>query len=103
MIVERPSDTITVDLGGSKSLSKFAITTGFDTTDGLFQGNNRAGKVTLAFSDGSTQKFDLADSRGLQVFDLKPVTASKVKVTFSGIRKGKTTDDLYIGEVRFAP
>ncbi|MCP4871162.1 MAG: hypothetical protein GY898_20835 [Proteobacteria bacterium] len=94
---------IDVDLGGSKSLSKFAITTGFDTTDGLFQGNNRAGKVTLAFSDGSTQKFDLADSRGLQVFDLKPVTASKVKVTFSGIRKGKTTDDLYIGEVRFAP
>ena len=91
-----------VDLGGSKSLTKFAISTGFDATDGLFQGSNRAGKVTLTFSDGSTQKFDLADQRGLQVFDLKPVTASKVKVTFSGVRKGKTNDDLYIGEVRFA-
>ncbi len=92
---------IDVDLGGRKALARFGISTGFDATDGLFQGNNRAGKVTLTFSDGSTQKFDLADERGLQTFDLKPVTASSVKVSFSGIRKGKTTDDLYIGEVRF--
>jgi len=90
-----------VDLGGSKSLARFAISTGFDATDGLFQGNNRAGKVTLTFSDGSSQKFDLADTRGLQTFELKSVTSSRVKVAFSGIRKGKTTDDLYIGEVRF--
>ncbi len=43
----------------------------------------------------------LADERGLQTFDLKPVTSSRVKVTFKAIRKGTTNDDLYVGEVRF--
>lgn len=91
-----------VDLGGSKSLRKFAISTGYDATESHFNANNRAGKVSLTFSDGSSQSFDLADERGLQTFDLKPVTASKVKVTFGKIRKGATNNDLYIGEVRFS-
>jgi hypothetical protein len=91
-----------IDLGGRKKLVRFAISTGFDVTDGLFHGNNRAGEVKLSFSDGSTQSFTLADVKGLQEFDLKPVTTRSVKVTFGGIRKGKTTDDLYIGEVRFS-
>jgi hypothetical protein len=92
---------IDVDLGGSKTLTRFEISTGWDQTESFFNGNNRAGKVTLSFSNGSSQSFDLADERGIQSFDLDSVTASKVKVTFGKIRKGATNNDLYVGELRF--
>ena len=90
-----------VDLGGSQDLTSFAISVGYDATESFFKGSNRAGKVVLTFSNGSSQTFTLADERGLQTFDLKPVTSSRVKVTFKAIRKGTTNDDLYVGEVRF--
>lgn len=91
-----------VDLGGSKSLKRFAISTGWAQTDSFFQGYNRAGKVTLSFTDGSSQSFDLnGDEKGLQSFDLKPVTSSRVKVIFDKIVKGDGHNELYVGEVRF--
>jgi hypothetical protein len=90
-----------VDLGGSKSLKRFAIATGWNQTESLFKGYPRAGKVTLTFSDGSSQGFELTDVGELQYFDLKSVTTSKVKVTFGKINKGASHSDLYIGEVRF--
>ena len=90
-----------IDLGGSKSLKRFAVSTGWSQTESLFKGYNRAGKVTLTFSDGSSQSFDLADVQELQGFDLKPVTTTRVKVTFGKIIKGVSHNDLYVGEVRF--
>jgi hypothetical protein len=91
---------IDVDLGGSKTVKKFGISTGFDATDSFFEGANRAASVTLTFSDGSTKDIALEDKQGLQMFDLG-VTTSTVKVTIKKVVKGKTTDDLYIGELRF--
>lgn len=94
-------ETLDVDLGGQRTLRRFEISTGWDQTQTSFLGSNRAGAVTLTFSDGSSQSFDLADERGLQSFDLARVTTSRVKVTFGKIRKGATNNDLWIGEVRF--
>ncbi len=91
-----------IDLGGRKSLKRFEVSTGWAQTDSFFQGYNRAEKVTLSFSDGSSQSFDLdANEKGLQSFDLKPVTSSKVKVTFDKVKKGDGHNELYVGEVRF--
>ena len=91
---------IDVDLGGSKTVKTFGISTGFDTTDSFFAGANRAATVTLSFSDGSSRDYTLEDRKGLQTFDVG-VTTSKVKVTFKEVIKGKTSNDLYIGELRF--
>ena len=88
------------DFGGSKTVARFGISVGFDTTDSFFAGANRAGRVTLTFSDGSTRDLKLEDKKGLQTFDLG-VTTSSVKVTFHDIIKGKTNNDLYVGELRF--
>lgn len=93
-------ETLDIDLGGTHAVKKFGISTGFDATDSFFEGANRASKVTLAFSDGTTKSFDLADKQGLQVFDVS-ANASSVKVTIDSVIKGKTSNDLYIGEVRF--
>ncbi|MEE2827793.1 MAG: hypothetical protein VX498_01280 [Myxococcota bacterium] len=90
-----------IDLGARKTLKRFEIGVGYHETKSFFEGHNRAGRVTLSFSDGSEQAFSLDDKRGLQAFDLTSVTTSRVRVTFSEIRPGKSHDDLYVSEVRF--
>jgi len=94
-------DYIDIELGGSKSLNRFAITVGNDATESFFKGSNRARKVNLRFSDGSTQSFPLADKAGVQEFKLSSVRASSVRITFAGIIKGASNSDFYVGEVRF--
>ena len=94
-------DHIDIDLGGSKSLSRFAISVGNDATESFFNGSNRARKVKLRFSDGSTQSFDLKDKAGVQEFALSSVRASSVQISFAGIIKGASNSDFYVGEVRF--
>ena len=94
-------ESITVDLGGSQTVKKFGIATGWGDTASFFKGNHRAAEVNLTFSDGSSKKFALEDVADLQVFDLGDVTTSTVKVTFTKITKGASHDDLYVGELRF--
>jgi hypothetical protein len=84
-----------------KTLRRFSISAGFDQTESFFAGSNRAGKVTLTFSDGSSKDFTLADKAGPQEFELGGVTTSSVRATFGKIIKGKTANDLYIGDIRF--
>jgi hypothetical protein len=91
-----------VDLGGSKSIKRVGIAVGFGETESFYKSRNRARKVTLAFSDGSSRSFELQDVPDLQVFELPaPVSASRVKLTFSDIIKGSDHDELYVGDVRF--
>ena len=95
-------ETLEVDLGGTKSLSKFDISTGFDSSKSFFEGSNRVAQVKLHFDGAGTQTFDIKDQSGLQSFELTPVSTSKVKVEFSEVVKGKSHDDLYVGELRFS-
>ena len=90
-----------IKLPQERRLSRFAIAVGNDATESFFQSHNRAKKVTLTFSNGTTQSFDLDEKRGLQDFELKPVTANSVKVTFGKVVRGKSSNDLYVADVRF--
>jgi len=90
-----------IKLPQEKQLSRFAIAVGNDVTESFFQSHNRARKVTLHFSNGTAQSFDLDEKRGLQNFELTPVKASSVKVTFGKIVRGKSANDLYVADVRF--
>lgn len=89
-----------LDFGASKPLKQLALSVGCDMTASRFQGSNRATKATLTFSDGSTQQITLKDEAGLQTFDLGGKESSSLKVTFSGIVRGASDNDLYVGEVR---
>jgi hypothetical protein len=93
-------ESVTVDLGGSKNLSKFGITTGFGDTPSFFKGSNRAAEIEVDFG-GTKKTFTLQDTADLQVFDVTGVTASSVTVTFTKVTKGDAHDDLYVGELRF--
>ena len=93
-------ETMTVDLGGSQTIRKFGITTGFAETEGFFKGSNRAARVTADLG-GTRKTFELDDVGTMQVFDLGAITASTVTVTVESVRKGDAHDDLYVGELRF--
>lgn len=93
-------ESITVDLGGSKKMSRFGIAMGFGDTESFFKGSNRVSEVQLTFSDGSSRTITLKDTADLQVFDVD-ATTSTVKVTFTKVIKGGAHDDLYVGELRF--
>ncbi len=94
--------TLELDLGAQKTLKTFAISTGFDSSESFFEGSNRVAQVKLEFDGAPAQTFDVEDAMGLQTFELSPVTTSKVKVVVSKIAKGKSHDDLYVGELRFS-
>ena len=93
-------ESVTVELGGTKTLSKFGITTGWGDTESFFKGSNRAAEMEVDFG-GTKKTFKLEDKPDLQVFDLDGVSASSVKVTFKKVTKGASHDDLYVGELRF--
>ena len=93
-------ESVTVDLGGSKTLRKFGIASGWGDTESFFKGSNRAAEIEVDFG-GAKKTFALEDKPDLQVFDLDGVSASSVKVTFKKVIRGDSHDDLYIGELRF--
>jgi hypothetical protein len=90
-----------IRLPATKQLHRFAIAVGNDVTESFFQSHNRAKRVTLSFSDGSSQSFSLEEKRGLQSFDLSPVNTNSVRVTFVSVVRGKSFNDLYVADVRF--
>jgi len=69
-----------------------------------FSANMKANKVTrltLTFSDGSTEQISVRKSYLTQTFRFAPRTTSSVKVRFDEIAKGTSFNDLCMSELRF--
>ncbi len=89
------------DFGGAKSVSKLRIINGNGYSFGMNMKANAATKATLTFDGGSPQTIDLKASSLEQTISLSPTTASKVRITFDEIRKGKEYNDLCVSEAAF--
>ena len=89
------------DFGGSKQVSKLRLNNGNALSFGMFMKANHARKATLQFSDGSSETVDLKGSFMSQTVSFSPRTTSKVKVTFTEVKKGKEFNDLCISEAVF--
>lgn len=84
-----------------QTLKKFVVRNGIGTSLKFFMKGNRAQNVTLAFDDGSTQKIKLSNTMLQKKYDLEPVSAGSVKITFDDVVKGKEFDDLCVSEAYF--
>ncbi len=92
-----------LDFGASKSISQVEIINGIGTGLGIYMKGNRATGATLQFSDGSTEDVTFKPlSVYPQSVSFPAHTTSKVKMTFTGIAKGKEYNDLCISELHFS-
>lgn len=64
--------------------------------------NARPERMTLSFSDGTSETFVLRDEMELQIMDLpKPVETEFVKLTFDSVYPGARYEDTVISDVAF--
>jgi hypothetical protein len=77
------------------------VCTGMCTFDAFARGNAPS-KLSLQFSDGSTQAIEITKMGPVpQDYPLRPVTTSSVKVRVDAIRKGTEFNDACLSELTF--
>lgn len=94
-------ESVTYTFGAKTTVKSFHVRNGIGTGLKYFMKGNRAGNVTLAFDDGSTQKIKLANTMLHKGYDLTPVSTKSVTITFDDVVKGKEFDDLCVSEAYF--
>jgi hypothetical protein len=84
-------------------ISSMSICTGMCSTSDILKKGNAPSKVTLTYSDGTSQQVELKALMPLaQKITLNPVTTSSVKMRIDEVRKGTEFDDACVSEVSFA-
>jgi hypothetical protein len=94
---------VELDLGGAQSVSRLAIRNGNAYSFGYFMKSNRGTTGTLTFSDGSTESITLKDTISEQTLTFPARSTSKVRLTFTGVKKGSEFNDLCISEAYLLP
>jgi len=97
------NEWIELDLGAPTSVSKLLLRNGNAYSFTYFMKSNRATGASLAFADGSTESVVIKDSISEQTIQFAPRTTSKVKITFTGVKKGSEFNDLCISEAYLLP
>ena len=82
-------------------LNQLRIWNGSWASYDLWNRQNRVKEMELTFSDGSKQKFTLADEMKAETVDIKPVKTSSVRITIKSVHNGTTFTDTPISEVVF--
>jgi hypothetical protein len=93
---------LSINLGSSQEISKMEVINGMGGSLMLWLNGNRATTATLTFSDGKTAEVEFTNTMKPQEITFPTAKTSSVKVTFTGIAKGKKFNDLCISEVRFS-
>lgn len=89
-----------VDLDGRRTLDRVGIVIGDVFDHQTFAESSRPARLTLRFSDNSTETWDLQDSPDWQYLDLGGKTANWVKFEIDSVTLGKRWNDTAVGEVR---
>lgn len=92
---------IEFEFGATKQVSKLRINNGNAYSFGMFMKANHARKAQLEFSDGTTEDVELKGSFMSQVVAFPVHDTSKVRVTFTEVKKGKEFNDLCVSEAVF--
>jgi len=90
------------NFGATGTVSKLNWINGNAASFGLFMKGNRASQITLAFSDGSTEKLTVKSSIRNTEVTFPARKTSMVKITFDAITAGKEFPDLCVSEAYFS-
>jgi hypothetical protein len=98
------NEWIELDLGGSQKVSALVLRNGNAYSFGYFMKSNRATTASVLFSDGTTETLTLKDTLSEQALPFSSAhTTSKVKITFTGVKKGSEFNDLCMSELYLMP
>ncbi|MCP4804673.1 MAG: hypothetical protein GY913_34000 [Proteobacteria bacterium] len=92
---------VELDFGQTRSISSLELVNGNAYDFMFFMKGNSATAMDLTFSDGSTQSVTVKSSPMKQTIPLSTVSTTKVKMTATGVKKGKEFNDLCLAEVAF--
>jgi hypothetical protein len=96
-------DWLELQLAGPQTVSKLVLRNGNAYSFSYFMKSNRITAATLAFSDGSTESVAVKDSISEQTISFPARDTSKVRITFTGVKKGSEFNDLCVSEAYLAP
>jgi hypothetical protein len=88
-------------LGSTRNVSSLNLVNGLAASLSIFMKANRATTATLTFSDGTTTPVTIKNTYTMQAIPFPAKSTSSVKITFTGISKGKEFNDLCISEAYF--
>jgi len=83
------------------ALSSVSMINGIGGSLMLWMKANRATTAQLTFSEGATHDITLANSKKPQTISFPEKTTESVRVTFTGVSKGKEYNDLCVSEIAF--
>ncbi|MDP2313892.1 MAG: discoidin domain-containing protein [Pseudomonadota bacterium] len=97
------SEWFEMDLGSSQSVARLVLRNGNAYSFPYFMKSNRATAALLTFSDGTTETVAVKDSVSEQTISFPPHATSKVRITFTTVKKGSEFNDLCISEAYLLP
>ncbi len=97
------TEWIEFTFGAPSAVSKLNLRNGVAYNLPLFMKTNRPTAATLTFDDGSTTDVVFKDSSAAQSVSFAAHTTSKVRMTFTGVKKGTEYNDLCIADVSWLP
>lgn len=89
------------DLGGRRTLDKVGIVIGDIYDKQTFSESSRPARLTVRFSDNTTETWELQDTPEWQYLELGGRSANWVKFEIDAVTLGKRWNDTAVGEVRF--
>ena len=96
-------ESIKFDFGQSTTVSKLKMRNGSAGSFKDFMAANRAKAGKLTFSDGSSVDVVIKTSLMEQTIAFPAKSTSEVTLTFTGVVKGSSYNDLCVAEARFLP
>ena len=92
---------VKVDLGGRRSVSRVGIVIGDAYDQQSFSYSSRPARLSVRFSDGSSETWNLDDTPDWQYLDVGGRDVSWAKFTIDEVSLGRRYNDTSIGEIRF--
>jgi len=92
---------IKVDLGSRRSVRRVGIVIGDAYDQQSFSYSSRPARLSVRFSDGSSETWNLDDDPDWQYLDLGGRDVAWAKFTIDDVTLGKRYNDTSIGEIRF--
>ncbi len=86
---------------GTPRIGRLALVNGNGSALTWWMKGNRASGATLKFSDGSSEDIVIKNTMMPQEITFSPRAAASVRLTFTGVVKGKEYNDLCVSEASF--